>query len=44
MAANKQQEAMKAELKAMLKRPENTRCADCNTQGASMSGVVACIA
>jgi hypothetical protein len=33
MAQSKEQEALKAELKKLLKLPENARCADCNTQG-----------
>lgn len=37
MAQNKEQDALKAELKMLLKRPENARCADCNTQGMSSS-------
>lgn len=27
------QDSLKLELKALLKKPENNRCADCNTQG-----------
>lgn len=36
MAQNKQQDALKAELKALLKRPENAKCADCGTRGTSL--------